>query len=106
MALIKNNAKVAAQIAVELAKIQKNDGDDKTIFTSFPASQSNSSLSPATPLVIGGSILDIHYHVEENGLEVSKPFFSHKIILIDMCGMKMPKVYSHERAAWKTKKFN
>lgn len=76
MALIKNNAKVAAQIAVELAKIQKNDyGDDKSIFTSFPASQSKSLASSKTPLVIGGSILDIHYHVEEKNLEVSKPFF-------------------------------
>lgn len=93
MALIKNNAKVATEIAVELAKIQKNDGDDKSIFTSFPASQSKSLPSLATPLVIGGSILDIHYHVEENNLEVSKPFFlpSHKIYLVDMCGMKMPK---------------
>lgn len=66
MALIKNNAKVAAQFAVELAKIQKNNGDDKSILTSFPASQSR-----ATPLVIGGSILDVHYRVEENALEVS-----------------------------------
>lgn len=70
MALIKNNAKVAAQIAVELAKIQKNEGDDKSIFTSFSTAQSKSLPSPA-PLVIGGSILDIHYHVEENALEVS-----------------------------------
>lgn len=94
MALIKNNARVAAQIAKELAKIQTS-GDDKSILTSFAASQSKSLPSTATPLVIGGSILDVHYRVEENALEVSEPFSSHKIYLIDMW-QKMPKIYSHE----------
>lgn len=66
MALIKNNAKVAAQIAVELAKLQENND-------AAPSSHLNSSA--ITPLVIGGSILDIHYRVQEDSLEVS--FFNY-----------------------------
>lgn len=64
MTLIKNNAKVAAQIAVELAKLQENNNDGDTAPTPSKA-------STITPLVIGGSILDIHYRVQEDSLEVS-----------------------------------
>ncbi len=69
MALIKNNAKIAAQIAVELAKIQKrNDGSkDDGIF----ATSSEFQLSSKAPLVIGGSIVDVHYRVDEDCLKVS-----------------------------------
>ena len=65
MALIKNNAKVAAQIAVELAKLQENND----------AASFSLNSSAIAPLVIGGSILDIHYCVQEELLEVS--FFNY-----------------------------
>lgn len=61
MALIKNNAKVAAQIAVELAKLQENND-------AAPLPLNSSAIAP---LVVGGSILDIHYRVQEESLEVS-----------------------------------
>jgi hypothetical protein len=71
MALIKNNAKVASQIAVELAKLRNSNGrnDEKRMnrLSTFNAAEQKS-----TPLVIGGSIIDVHYRVsEKKALEVS-----------------------------------
>jgi hypothetical protein len=63
MCLIKNNAKVAAQISVELEKLQLDSGD----VTSYQ----NGNQVNSTPVVIGGSILDVHYQVLDENLEVS-----------------------------------
>jgi hypothetical protein len=66
MALIKNNAKVAAQIAVELSKLQRD-------IPKSPTNENEGKVEKVKnkPTVIGGSILDIHYRVEEDSLEVS-----------------------------------
>lgn len=66
MSLIKNNARVAAQIAVELAKLQAPSvGGGESMHVSGGGS------TTGRPLVIGGSILDVHYHVRDDNLEVS-----------------------------------
>lgn len=74
MALIKNNAKIAAQIAVELAKLQSDDN----IFTT-PCLKTTTNTKSNPVVVIGGSILDIHYSIHEDSLEVSssKAFFNY-----------------------------
>lgn len=90
MALIKNNARVAAEISVELAKLQENNGDDNippptSSFSSSSSSYLKSSnlppLKEKTPVVIGGSILDIHYHVQEESLEVSRALFNYLLYI-------------------------
>jgi hypothetical protein len=68
--LIKNNAKIAAQVAVELSKLQRD----------IPKSTTNENEDKAErvknkPIVIGGSILDIHFCVQEDSLEVSEKHF-------------------------------
>jgi hypothetical protein len=63
--LIKNNARVAAQIAVELEK-QSNG-----VATVASGDESSSDAAQPTPVVIGGSILDVHYRVLDEHLEVS-----------------------------------
>lgn len=69
MSLIKNNAKVAAQIAVELAKLQSPSvGGGNSVHVSAGGGESTTN---GRPLVIGGSILDVHYHVRDDNLEVS-----------------------------------
>ncbi|KAG5681469.1 hypothetical protein PVAND_010901 [Polypedilum vanderplanki] len=67
MALIKENARVASKIAVELENLQNNN--ERVL-----RKNKNSVESSSAPLVIGGSILDIHYRVNEGEkpLEVSK----------------------------------
>lgn len=67
MALIKNNAKVAAQIAVELSKLQRDIPKSPTT----NENEGETERAKNKPTVIGGSILDIHYRVEEDSLEVS-----------------------------------
>lgn len=73
MALIQNNAKVAAQISMELSKIErkvKKDGSSEKVTT---------TTSAAAPVVIGGSIMDVHYSVLDDDLKVSQknfPFFN------------------------------
>lgn len=85
MSLIKNNAKVAAQIAVALATIANDDcndggavGDaetrrdfDERIENKAESVGKTNKASAATPLVIGGSILDVHYRVKSDELKVS-----------------------------------
>lgn len=63
IALIKNNAWVAAQIAVALIEIDNDTGTGRA--------DRNEMASTAAPVVIGGSILDVHYRVLEDNLEVS-----------------------------------
>ena len=70
IALIKENARVAAQIAVELEKLQYN-GEDRQEEMKITRNKAKPA-SSSTPLVVGGSILDIHYHVNEENLKVSK----------------------------------
>lgn len=76
IALIKENARVAAQISVELEKLQNNSEATKDEITfvksNLNGTTSSASSSSSSPLVIGGSILDVHYHVNEETLEVSK----------------------------------
>lgn len=69
MSLIKNNARVAAQIAVELAKLQSPSvvGGESMHVSTGAAGESTTG----RPLVIGGSVLDVHYHVRDDNLEVS-----------------------------------
>lgn len=63
IALIKNNAHVAAQISVELSRIKcgNNDGNK----TSYVPSDCGA------PVVIGGSILDMCCIVDDNPIKVS-----------------------------------
>lgn len=69
MALIKENARVAARIAVELEKLQS--GSETAEGKSLKSTESSSSGTPIA--IIGGSILDVHYRVnEETTLEVSE----------------------------------
>ncbi|KAL7035783.1 hypothetical protein ACKWTF_008555 [Chironomus riparius] len=70
IALIKENARVAAQIAVELEKLQYN-GEDRQEEMKITRNKAKLA-SSNTPLVVGGSILDIHYHVNEENLKGSK----------------------------------
>lgn len=87
MSLIKNNAKVAAQIAVALSSIfndcndagaadggnaetTRRDSDGKIENKAKPV-VGNCNKVATTPLVIGGSILDVHYRVRDNELKVS-----------------------------------
>lgn len=63
MSLIKNNAKVAAEIAVALGKEEEVDGHDRL----------SNNVKQNIPVVIGGSIVDIHYRVLDDKLEVSYP---------------------------------
>ncbi|CAO1412627.1 unnamed protein product [Diamesa serratosioi] len=65
MALIQNNAKVAAQISMALSDIErslKKDGSSEKL---------NTTTSVAAPVVIGGSIMDVHYSVLDDHLKVS-----------------------------------
>lgn len=72
MSLIKNNARVAAQIAVALANLQSDVQSER-------ADDSNDdALKPAIPVVIGGSILDVHHRVLDDDLNVSSNNFLHE----------------------------
>lgn len=64
MSLIKNNAKIAAQIAVALEALN-SDCEERE------KSHVVEGSSEAAPVVIGGSILDVHYRVLDDNLEVS-----------------------------------
>lgn len=71
MALIKNNAEVAAKIAVELNGSAPGAGNKKTV-TTKPLNETNvDSAKPSDPVVIGGSIVDLSYSVQEENLQVS-----------------------------------
>ena len=74
MCLIKNNARVAAQIAVELEK-QRNGGDGKELHVASGHNAIGGNETKPTPVVVGGSIVDVHYRVLEENLEVSFKFF-------------------------------
>jgi menaquinone-dependent protoporphyrinogen IX oxidase len=63
MSLIKNNAKIAAKIAVALA-LHSYDVDGEKLHVV--------KRDEAAPIVIGGSILDVHYRVLDDNLEVSR----------------------------------
>lgn len=71
MALIKDNARVAAQIAVELEKLQNNGRGGEMKF-SRKTLYNDAKRTATKPLIIGGSILDVHYRVQEETLEVSE----------------------------------
>lgn len=72
MSLIKNNAKVAAQIAVALGQLQTDGGGGEKMHV-VKGDESERSRE-AAPVVIGGSILDVYYRVLEGDLEVSSDF--------------------------------
>lgn len=88
MSLIKNNAKVAAQIAVALSSMSNDcndsgaaDGGNAETTRCASDGKIENKAKPvvgkcnkiaATPLVIGGSILDVHYRVRDNELKVSR----------------------------------
>lgn len=65
ISLIKNNAKVAAQIAVALRDLQSSNKSEDG------ETQHDVIKDSIKPVVIGGSILDAHYRVLEGNLEVS-----------------------------------
>lgn len=67
MCLIKNNAKVAAQIAVALGQLQLDCGGVEKLH----GAGEDEAVNNGAPVVIGGSILDVHYRVLDDGLEVS-----------------------------------
>lgn len=66
MALIQNNAKVAAQIAMALSNIERNVKKDGS------SEKKKTTTSVAAPVVIGGSIMDVHYSVLDDHLKVSQ----------------------------------
>lgn len=70
MALIKNNAEVAAKIAVELNGSAPGAGNKETVVTK-PLNETNVDSKPNDPVVIGGSIVDLSYSVQEENLQVS-----------------------------------
>ena len=70
MCLIKNNAKVAAQIAVALENIQSTNRDVEGL----DVAKGDEHGTAASTVVIGGSILDAHYQVVDDNLEVSCKF--------------------------------
>lgn len=68
MALIRNNARVASQIAVELSRLK---GDKRLT----PSTQNNNGVGEKAkmanaPVVVGGSIVDVSYSVIEDDLQV------------------------------------
>lgn len=69
--LIKNNAKIAAQIAVELEALNNDCEGGRKLHASEPFNEAT-----PVPVVIGGSILDVHYRVLDDidNLEVSHYF--------------------------------
>jgi hypothetical protein len=67
MSLIKNNARVAADIAVALESID----DIELGLENETRTCSNAEI----PLVIGGSNMDVHYRAYEKDLKVSSSFF-------------------------------
>lgn len=73
MCLIKNNAMVAAQIAVELEKQRSDCGGGEELHVVKGTEGSRVDTAKPTPVVVvGGSILDVHYRVlAEEKLEVS-----------------------------------
>lgn len=72
ISLIKNNAKVAAQIAVELEKQRLDCGDGEKLHAVVSGNKaSRVEATKPVPVVVGGSILDVHYRVLEKHLEVS-----------------------------------
>ena len=54
---------------MELEKLQ-NNGEDRQ--DEMKITRNNVKPTGKTPLVVGGSILDIHYHVNEENLKVSE----------------------------------
>lgn len=74
MALIQKNAKVAAQISMALSDIERSvKKDGNTV-------KKTTSKSLAAPVVIGGSIMDVHYSVVDDHLKVSQKNFISKYI--------------------------
>lgn len=55
---------------MELEKLQ-NNGEDRQDEMKMTRNKAK-PVSSSTPLVVGGSILDIHYHVNEENLKVSE----------------------------------
>lgn len=75
MSLIKNNAKVAAQIAVALANLQSEMKGGEGL---HKVESNDNDIKLAAPVVIGGSILDVHYRVLDDNLKVSAKNFPHE----------------------------
>ncbi|ETN66485.1 hypothetical protein AND_001715 [Anopheles darlingi] len=67
MALIKNNARVAAKIAVELDRLQFHQHDSGSANNTNQASETENI--NRTPLCIGGSVIDISLTVLEDSFE-------------------------------------
>ena len=65
IALIQNNAEVAAQISMALSVIERSGKNDNS------SEQIKTTMSVAAPVVIGGSIMDVHYSVLDDHLKVS-----------------------------------
>lgn len=71
MSLIKNNARVAAQIAVALERVEMECEGGVKLHAAVDV--------PNAPVVIGGSILDVHYRVLDENLEVSHILFHSRL---------------------------
>lgn len=69
MALIQNNAKVAAQISMALSNIERS------VKKNGSSEEKKTTTSIAAPVVIGGSIMDVHYSVLDDHLKVSHKNF-------------------------------
>ena len=69
LALVKNNAKVGAGVAVELAKL-KNSGGLTPPHPSSDTRDMSTSASAGSPVVVGGSIYDFVVRLAEGDLEL------------------------------------
>lgn len=96
ISLIKNNARVGAQIAVALRDLQtdKSEGIEKQ----------HNDKSQGKPVVIGGSILDVHYRVLNDNLEVSSAL--PKTCTVSMKKQSSPRSHKQTRVCKKGKLFN
>lgn len=65
LALIKNNARIGADVVVELAKLVPNSSQSKQHFLSFSSDKPMNDLKIKRPVVVGGSILDLVTHVRD-----------------------------------------
>lgn len=65
MALIKNNAKIGARLAVELNRLRSSSATDAKVFAD------SGSKAKASPVVIGGSNADSTIKILESEIKVS-----------------------------------
>ncbi|KAJ6636334.1 Pseudouridine-5'-phosphate glycosidase [Pseudolycoriella hygida] len=74
IALIKNNAKIAAQISVKLAQLRTQGTDQYGTNCNDVEDYFLRDSSNKTPVVIGASIIDLYYTIADDNLKVSQNY--------------------------------